>query len=1308
MPPKKIRIGKVTPGAKKNALRRRKLREAKRQQELQYEMDRHNTPQQEIPKVVEDSKMAETPATSKDEDDDVVIMEEADIEKAEVTVTLADITKAIAMGKQVAQLSEEELVLIKKEIVTLETYPLEDGVYDMVTCMMANPKALLNIPMSEKALENMITNIFESIPPEERFDPTDREFSSMALKLDVIEKSNQAVSKIFLECHTKLKQLKQELTKELADVEAEIALYEKQNEETCLLIDSDEESDLTILNSSFPSSDSKKSPQKEPAAQAAGTNAEKQQHQDLSSMETTVSESHPNIKNILGSPANKTIPSIDELRSKFVNAVNKSIPSLITTLQHQSSTASTTSTQNSTLTTTARQQATQQQTQPQVANKTLSLQLPVKWPELKVHDKVLGKKFNDVWYSGTILDIYPASVNTEWSCKVKFDGKGLKVLPGKHVAYRDSIAYFIKVGTRVVAVYKEEDAANSFYAGVIAEAPSAKNNRRFLVFFDDGYAQYCDAKELHKVYMQSENVWEDINPDTSAFIKEYLRIYPERPMVRLSKGQVVRTEWNGKWWTAKVQETDASLVKMYFQADKRTEWIYRGSTRLEPLFKALANADAIKAAGSSRGRRHNLNMRPSDTHTKPSVEYTRGVVDDDSNSSPASSQKDKAKATAPVSRTAESSKKKSNVAKKSTGGIVPTVGTSSPSPELSDTSKSIQWEAPWTKYQRKAPATQRSQSVDSTSQDSDKVSTTREKTKPSSGNSQKFKDIATVLAERLAASSTPQVEYDEEQATGKRVEKSFEINDQTHVTFKAHKCGPSCVDERVGLEKFKGHSSLQIPIMLGWERQVCKARPSTKRFIVYRAPCGLRLRTIEEVDKYLYTTDSQLSIDLFCFDQELHVNTEFVAVKTYCDIKDLSYGRENYPVSCVNGVDRHYPDYVEYSDHRIPSKGVTLNLDPEFLTCCDCTDNCRDRSKCACQQMTIENTSWIGEKDENAGYHYRRLPEPLFTGIVECNSRCKCDSRCANKVAQNGLKMRLQVFKTEKKGWGLRCLDDIAKGSFICIYAGQLLTDKGANEDGKQFGDEYLAELDFIEVVERQKEGYESDADLDFSDDDKDDNYKAEDDSDYTEDSPPRSRRKLRKRKADDSESETKKDKTESPEQVPEPTTVDKPISISDDEEEEDDEDPNPKKVTEPSGPLSPEVTKKLRSRAKKSTGGSRFNLSTSFKTTQEALPEKDIKKERAPTRSYFLDDTECYIMDAKLMGNLGRYLNHSCSPNVFVQNIFVDTHDLRFPWVAFFAGQYIRAGTELTWDYNYEVGSVPDKILYCYCGSATCRGRLL
>ena len=58
-------------------------------------------------------------------------------------------------------------------------------------------------------------------------------------------------------------------------------------------------------------------------------------------------------------------------------------------------------------------------------------------------------------------------------------------------------------------------------------------------------------------------------------------------MVRLQKGQVIKTEWNGRWWIARVHEVDASLVKMYFDADKRVEWIYRGSTRLEPLYTEL-------------------------------------------------------------------------------------------------------------------------------------------------------------------------------------------------------------------------------------------------------------------------------------------------------------------------------------------------------------------------------------------------------------------------------------------------------------------------------------------------------------------------------------------------------------------------------------------------------------------------------------------------------------------------------------------------------------------------------------------------
>ena len=66
--------------------------------------------------------------------------------------------------------------------------------------------------------------------------------------------------------------------------------------------------------------------------------------------------------------------------------------------------------------------------------------------------------------------------------------------------------------------------------------------------------------------------------------------------------------------------------------------------------------------------------------------------------------------------------------------------------------------------------------------------------------------------------------------------------------------------------------------------------------------------------------------------------------------------------------------------------------------------------------------------------------------------------------------------------------------------------------------------------------------------------------------------------------------------------------------------------------------------------------------------------------------DPGIFVMDAHFKGNISRFYNHSCSPNVFVQNVFIDTWDVRFPWVAFFTASNIKAGTELVWDYSYEV----------------------
>jgi histone-lysine N-methyltransferase SETDB1 len=50
--------------------------------------------------------------------------------------------------------------------------------------------------------------------------------------------------------------------------------------------------------------------------------------------------------------------------------------------------------------------------------------------------------------------------------------------------------------------------------------------------------------------------------------------------------------------------------------------------------------------------------------------------------------------------------------------------------------------------------------------------------------------------------------------------------------------------------------------------------------VAYRAPCGRRLRNMQELDKYLMLTDSQMAVDHFCYDPVLHVCRE----RIYIDI----------------------------------------------------------------------------------------------------------------------------------------------------------------------------------------------------------------------------------------------------------------------------------------------------------------------------------------------------------------------------------------------------------------------------------------
>ncbi|KAF5290122.1 hypothetical protein FQA39_LY14903 [Lamprigera yunnana] len=810
---------------------------------------------------------------------------------------------------------------------------------------------------------------------------------------------------------------------------------------------------------------------------------------------------------------------------------------------------------------------------------------PVQKPPLKINDYYYTVRFHQMgsWVLVKLINILKPGTTIKGQVsnqtlytillESKQPNKGpiTRLVTGKELAYSHASQYMLDVGARVIAAFRETNSTGeskkyrkeSFYPGIIAEPLSYSNEFRYLIFFDDGYAQYVPHKLVHLIYASSKQVWQDMHVDSRLFIKRYLESYPDRHMVTLSKDQTVRTEYNGKWWFATVMAIDCSLVKMFFENSNRVEWIYRGSTRLNPMFR--------EEFGSSEPR-NTMEIEPN-----------------------------KGESTKSIRSVARKSTAKSTVPKGKVPVTVPFLPMANPKPDVS---------------------------------------------------------ILTPPASKVVY-FTPRAQAN------------------TKLLFELHVCSFKCKRYiTYNVKKLNGYNPLSKPLLCGWNRVTIKHKG--KREINYKTPCGRFVRNLFELHRYLQTTESEMTVDLFDFDFWVHCLAEFVLERNATINKDMSNGLELVAIPIVNYMDKEKMTFTQYSIKREPKDGVHLNLDSEFLCGCDCEDDCEDKLKCQCWQLTLQGLRYINKNlsPDNVGYCYRRLPEPVATGIYECNSRCKCAATCLNRVVQNPLQLKLQVFKTQNKGWGIRCLNDIPQGAFICIYAGGILTEQMANEGGKNAGDEYLAELDYIEVVEKMKEDYEEEA-LDDDDMEKVSSKSSEgsideeeiaefnrkkkgvvDDYDFIPGCMvPRGqsniayKKRLRKRNADDDDGRDEDDT----------------VIVSDDDDYREPSSFNPKEEVDESQP-------------------------SSYRSVREM----------------FGKDEAVYIMDAKIKGNIGRFLNHSCSPNVFVQNVFVDTHDLRFPWVAFFALTYIRAGTELTWNYNYDVGSVPGKILYCYCSSSECRGRLL
>ncbi|KAG5616491.1 hypothetical protein H5410_016315 [Solanum commersonii] len=117
---------------------------------------------------------------------------------------------------------------------------------------------------------------------------------------------------------------------------------------------------------------------------------------------------------------------------------------------------------------------------------------------------------------------------------------------------------------------------------------------------------------------------------------------------------------------------------------------------------------------------------------------------------------------------------------------------------------------------------------------------------------------------------------------------------------------------------------------------------------------------------------------------------------------------------------------------------------------------------------------------------------------------------------------------------------------------------------------------------------------------------------------------------------------------------------------------------------------------------------------------EGRINPKRNPTRNNNLKvesdslrrkDEDGFTFDAIRYGNVGRFINHSCSPNLYAQNVMYYHGDRRVPHIMFFASKSIAPLEEFTYHYNYDHVCDKNSNLKrknCRCGSRKCEGRIL
>ena len=143
-----------------------------------------------------------------------------------------------------------------------------------------------------------------------------------------------------------------------------------------------------------------------------------------------------------------------------------------------------------------------------------------------------------------------------------------------------------------------------------------------------------------------------------------------------------------------------------------------------------------------------------------------------------------------------------------------------------------------------------------------------------------------------------------------------------------------------------------------------------------------------------------------------------------------------------------------YINDYMAGEGVLL--EQNAVVGCECTNCVKEKSSCCGRNAG----------SEFAYYTKKTVRLPPGMPIYECNSKCSCGPDCPNRVVQQGRKHRVCVFRTaNNRGWGVKAMQRIRKGSFIMEYVGEVCELVSFMAVKRQIESSELRETGFITQV---------------------------------------------------------------------------------------------------------------------------------------------------------------------------------------------------------------------------------------------------